>query len=284
MFRRGFTLIELLVVIAIIAILIGLLLPAVQKVREAAARAKCLNNLKQLGLAVHNYENAIGTYPPGGYYPPNTTSDPWSAIARLLPYVEQASLQGLIDFTGSSDSAPLPVTITKVPVLVCPSEVNDNIDAAGKHWPLTYGVCGGTWFVLDPATGNGGDGAFPPSPRSPLGAMRPGDIADGLSNTLAMAEVKAYTAYLRDGDNPAVLGAPPPDSPAAVAALGGAVENGRARGVGGQPNQPYRLYDRVRAKYERAVFQRRGHLRYRHHHPARGQIRHAAYLCRGDLP
>jgi prepilin-type processing-associated H-X9-DG protein len=102
--------------------------------------------------------------------------------------------------------------------------VNDNIDAAGKHWPLTYGVCGGTWFVLDPATGNGGDGAFPPSPRSPLGAMRPGDTADGLSNTLAMAEVKAYTAYLRDGDDPAVLGAPPPDSPAAVAALGGALK------------------------------------------------------------
>src|SRR6187401_666147 len=95
--RRGFTLIELLVVIAIIAILIALLVPAVQKVRESAARTQCVNNLKQLGLAMHNYEGAYKTFPQGRNQYPKVVS----SLARLLPFIEQANAQKLVNLDGT---------------------------------------------------------------------------------------------------------------------------------------------------------------------------------------
>src|SRR5437016_5543336 len=95
--RNGFTLIELLVVIAIIAVLIALLLPAVQAAREAARRAQCVNNLKQLGLAAHNYESGTGSYP----YADGPWWTEWSAHSMLLPYVEQQPLYNSINFAST---------------------------------------------------------------------------------------------------------------------------------------------------------------------------------------
>jgi len=138
----AFTLIELLVVIAIIAVLIGLLLPAVQKVREAAARSKCLNNLKQIGLAAHNYESANGRLPPGVLgavptppftYPQGSGSAAWlSNLTLMLPYMEQDAIYRQMKVNGSADKPVGPawfsfdpnytLALTHMPGFTCPSD------------------------------------------------------------------------------------------------------------------------------------------------------------------
>jgi prepilin-type N-terminal cleavage/methylation domain-containing protein/prepilin-type processing-associated H-X9-DG protein len=235
--KGGFTLIELLVVIAIIAVLVALLLPAVQQAREAARRTQCKNNLKQVGLALHNYHEAMNGFPPVSVLPAGRTSEPWSAHARLLPYIEQAALQDLVDWGSSAEFPTNPaVCQTRVAIYLCPSEINDRarVTANLVHYPLNYSCNEGTWFIYDPVSGRTGDGAFCPN-RS----MRAADFRDGMSNTLAMSENKAYQPNLWDTSNPNTLGVAAPGSAAAIATyFGGTFDsNGHTEWVEGDVHE-----------------------------------------------
>ena len=105
--RPGFTLVELLVVIAIIGVLVALLLPAIQAAREAARRTSCSNHLKQIGVAMHNYESTYRVFPPSATLPANRLSDSWSAPARILPFLEGGAVYNDVDFNQGYAVSPL---------------------------------------------------------------------------------------------------------------------------------------------------------------------------------
>jgi len=209
--RVAFTLIELLLVIAIIAVLISLLLPAVQKVREAAARAHCANNLKQIAMATHAYHDAQGFLPvnsfpgPSGPYGPQTPA--WSWLARILPYVEQDALyrQGNIPFNTLNQSKG--VVATQVKIFLCPSDPSSasgpRYDAADLTPSIAAGqtnykgVGGANWAWGDPRWRNPGtndswdglahgDGIFYRCDW--MAPKRLTAITDGTSNTFMIGE------------------------------------------------------------------------------------------------
>jgi prepilin-type N-terminal cleavage/methylation domain-containing protein/prepilin-type processing-associated H-X9-DG protein len=211
--RLAFTIIELLVVIAIIAILIALLLPAVQQAREAARRTTCKNHLKQLGLALHNYESVYSCFP--GLGTPSQFN--FSAQARLLPYLEQANVQRLINFdlpllTGSGPGQALnPVQAaaadTVIPVFLCPS------DGGLEHFSGGYA---GLNYMISSGSGTGRfyDARWPTDGMAWYGsAVRMRDVLDGLSNSAVMAE------SLR-GSGTSTSGPKPFDAPRDMASTG----------------------------------------------------------------
>jgi prepilin-type processing-associated H-X9-DG protein len=190
-------LIELLVVIAIIAILIGLLLPAVQKVREAAARMKCSNTLKQLGLANHNYHDAIGALPHREHRFATGYSGRMSGLIDLLPYMEQDNIFKTVftavsgDFPADQPSRPWDGTFqpwtNKIPILLCPSDIEPGTGVQDTN----YMFCSGD--SIDRHTTNGASrGMYGRDNRRingiPVKGFKLTEVSDGLSNTIAMSE------------------------------------------------------------------------------------------------
>jgi prepilin-type N-terminal cleavage/methylation domain-containing protein/prepilin-type processing-associated H-X9-DG protein len=182
--RRGFTLIELLVVIAIIAVLIALLLPAVQSAREAARRMQCVNNLKQIGLAVQNYHDTRNALP-GAELVYNGTS--FSALTHMLPYFEQTSVYNAVNFSlVNGDPANTTVANTRLSIFICPSDLGDTHPEYGGQ--TNYMADMGSWIVWQQASGPN-TGLMPPNGTFyGNSATRFADIADGLSNTTVFSE------------------------------------------------------------------------------------------------
>jgi prepilin-type N-terminal cleavage/methylation domain-containing protein len=184
--RRGFTLIELLVVIAIIGVLIALLLPAVQSAREAARRSQCINNLKQIGLAIHNYESALGSLPPGEPTRVGYNSSP-SALCMMLPQLEQQALYNACNFWNvgngfwnSTSPQNQTIQITKINAFICPSDLNRLTFAYGStNYQSNAGADAYCFNGANPSGPFGGYGI----------AVKLANLIDGTSNTVGFSEV-----------------------------------------------------------------------------------------------
>jgi len=192
--RRGFTLIELLVTIAIIGVLVALLLPAVQAAREAARRTQCRNNLRQFGIALHNYEGVYRVLPMSidvmGYGNVSNGNGCWSIQARLLPFFEQGNLYKICNLTFNKE-VPLNQTAIEqtIPFYICPDETHTNVSVHtyGYSAVSSYGWCTGDWFVWGGYSGPQNRTTFGPDRSYKLAA-----VTDGLTQTIFMSEVKTY--------------------------------------------------------------------------------------------
>jgi len=196
---------------AIIALLVALLLPAVQSAREAARRTSCANNSRQISLATLNFQSAYGYFPPsrtlafldasgntllnGTGAAKAATGGAWGTLARILPFMEESPLYKDIDFSHANGSLLLPGSSTiylqevRIGSYLCPSEQNDTLAVNNNSYPDNYAFNLGTWFMYDPLTNTGGNGAFYCNSQ-----LTPAQFTDGLSKTLMTAEVKAFTS------------------------------------------------------------------------------------------
>lgn len=207
--RNGFTLIELLIVISIIAVLISLLLPAVQAAREAARRTQCVNNLKQIGLAFANYESSAGSFPPANTLSgigngPAVVENGWSALARTAPFLEQANLYNLMNFSIKySNAQNLTVVGTKIDEFNCPSE-KDPTPINPIYAVSNYAVNVGDWFVWG-GYANGPVNSFPQMKnRGVFGinyVLFLQSFSDGTSQTITVTEGTNKKLTYRCGQN-----------------------------------------------------------------------------------
>jgi prepilin-type N-terminal cleavage/methylation domain-containing protein len=195
--RRGFTLIELLVVIAIIAVLIALLLPAVQAAREAARRIQCTNNLKQIGLALHNYHSAVGSFPMGitvafstAYGPGEQSWGTWSALSLMLPYLEQTNLYNAANFSLCTQLPPgnainSTVFNANIAAFLCPSDGLSGTSSSNLSNNNNYfGSIGTTTY---------------PSAQTATGIFAPGASAQGIGTAPTPAVLAYGIASVTDG-------------------------------------------------------------------------------------